>query len=228
MTDRYDRLNRHIDELLKDRAPQPYIAEDDEERAVLEMAARLRLLRPDAPAPRGRFRARMRRLLARAINPRPGLPRRRLLVGSTAAALAGLAAGFGSALGLRHLEPAARMPTAQQAAAPSLAGWAKAGRLQDVPQGGALSFTTDAGLSGYILRNGDQLSALSAICNHLGCHVQWQPANKQFICPCDDAQFDSAGTYLAEDYAAGPPVALKPLTRLAVRAEGDLLYVQRQ
>jgi len=56
--------------------------------------------------------------------------------------------------------------------------------------------------------------------------VQWQPTNKQFICPCDEAQFDGAGLYLAEDYAAAPSVTLKPLTRLAVRAEGDLLYVQ--
>jgi cytochrome b6-f complex iron-sulfur subunit len=168
----------------------------------------------------------MRRLLARAINPRPGIPRRRLLVGSTAAALAGLAAGFGGALGLRRLEPAGGTPTTQQAAASSLVGWAKVGRLQDVPQGGALAFTTVAGFSGYVMRNGDQLSALSAICNHLGCHVQWQPTNKQFICPCDEAQFDGAGLYLAEDYAAAPSVTLKPLTRLAVRAEGDLLYVQ--
>lgn len=226
MTDRYDRLNRHIDDLLKDRAPQPFVAEDDEERAALEMATRLRLLRPDAPLPRAHFRARMLRLLTRVINPRPRLARRRLLVGGAAATLAGVAAGFAGALGLRHLEPANGATTAQHAAAASSAGWARVGRLQDVPQGGALAFTTAAGLSGYVLRNGDQLSALSAICNHLGCHVQWQPGNKQFICPCDDAQFDSNGRYLAEDYAAGPSVTLKPLTRLAVRAEGDLLYVQ--
>ncbi|MFI5267463.1 MAG: ubiquinol-cytochrome c reductase iron-sulfur subunit [Chloroflexota bacterium] len=225
MTDRYDRLNRHIDDLLKNRAPRPFLAEDDEERAVLQMAAQLRLLRPDAPAPRQRFRARMRRLLG-AINPHPGLPRRRLLVGGTAAALAGIAAGLGGAVGVRRLAPAGYSASAQRVAASNLAGWAKVGRLQDVPQGGALSFTTAAGLSGYVMRDGDQLSALSAICNHLGCHVQWQPASKQFICPCDEAQFDSTGVYLAEDYAAGPPVALKPLTRLAVRAEGDLLYVQ--
>jgi len=99
------------------------------------------------------------------------------------------------------------------------------GRLQDVPQGGALAFTV-TGFSGYVMRNGDQLSALSAICNHLGCHVQWQPASEQFICPCDNAEFDRAGMYLQDGYTAYPPVDLKPLTRLAVRLEGDIVYVK--
>ena len=225
MTDRYERLNQHIDALLKDQSPRPFAAEDADERDVLAMAARLRLLRPVAPVPRPRFQAGMRRLLARAINPRPGLARRKLLFGGAGTAAAGLLAGLGVSLGLRHAGVPMTAPIADRAAALALGGWAAVGRLQDLPQGGALAFTT-AGLSGYVMRNGDQLSALSAICNHLGCHVQWQPDRKHFVCPCDDAEFDGTGLYLKEDYASAPPVALKPLTRLAVRAEGDTLYVK--
>lgn len=225
MTDRYERLNRHIDALLKDQSPPPFDAEDAEERDVLAMAAQLRLLQPAAPVPRPRFEARMRRLLARVINPRPGLPRRRLLFGGAGTAAAGLLAGLGVAGGLRKVGGRVAPPTLGTAAAPTLSGWAAVGRLQDVPQGGALSFTT-ASFSGYVLRNGDQLSALSAICNHLGCHVQWQPDRKQFVCPCDDAEFDSAGRYLQEAYDSAPPAVLQPLTRLAVRVDGDTLYVK--
>jgi len=224
MTDRYDRLNDYIDALLKDRSPKEVAAEDAEERDVLAMAARLRILQPAAPVPRPRFQARIRRLMARAINPRPALPRRRLLFGGAGAAAAGLLAGLGVSLGLRNA--GVRLtPATGRAAAPALSGWAAVGRMQDLPQGGALAFTT-GGLSGYVMRNGDQLSALSAVCNHLGCHVQWQPGRKQFLCPCDDAEFDSTGLYLQENYAAAPPVALPPLTRLAVRVESDTLYVK--
>ncbi|MGI8550798.1 MAG: ubiquinol-cytochrome c reductase iron-sulfur subunit [Dehalococcoidia bacterium] len=225
MTDRYERLNRQIDELLKDRSPRPFVAEDDEERAVLAMAARLHLLRPEAAVPRQHFRTAMRRLLARTINPRPGMPRRRLLFGGAGAAVAGLVVGLGASLGLRHPENGALRSVAARPASPSLAGWAAVGRMQDVPPGGALAFTT-AELSGYIMRNGDQLSALSAICNHLGCHVQWQPERKHFVCPCDDAEFDGTGVYLPGEYTAAPPTALKPLTRLAVRLDGDTLYIK--
>jgi cytochrome b6-f complex iron-sulfur subunit len=224
MTDRSERLNDYIDALLQDKSPDQFAAEDAEERDVLAMAARLRLLRPAATVPRPRFRARMRRLLARAINPRPGLPRRRLLFGGAGTAAAGLLAGLGVSLGLRNAG-VRRTPSASDLAArPALGGWAAVGRVRDLPEGGALAFAA-AGVSGYVTRNSDQLSALSAICNHLGCHVQWQPERKRFLCPCDDAEFDRSGIYLQEDYAA-PPATLPPLTRLAVRAEGDTLYVK--
>jgi cytochrome b6-f complex iron-sulfur subunit len=224
MTDQYERLNESIDALLKDKSPKHFAAEDAEEREVQAMAARLRLLRPAAPIPRPRFQARMRRVLARAINPRPGLPRRRLLFGGAGTAAAGLLAGLGVSFGLRNAGVRLAPPAMGRAAA-SLSGWAAVGRVQDLPQGGALGFTT-AGISGYVMRNGDQLSALSAICNHLGCHVQWQPDRKQFLCPCDDAEFDSTGLYLQENYISAPPVALPPLTRLAVRVESGTLYVK--
>jgi cytochrome b6-f complex iron-sulfur subunit len=225
VTDRHDRLNRHIDGLLKDTSPPPYPVEDEEERAVLEMAARLRLLHPNAAVPRRRFQARMRRLLARSVNPPGGLPRRRLLLGGAAGLIAGFIAGLGTSLGVGRLESSGRWPLTGSLQPSALAGWVMAGHVEDVPAGGAFAFGTK-GLSGYILRQGNEFSALSAICNHLGCHVQWQPGSKQFVCPCDDSSFDRSGNYLAEDYGAASPVALKPLTRLAVRIEGDVLYVK--
>ena len=48
-------------------------------------------------------------------------------------------------------------------------------------------------------RNG-QLRALSAICPHLGCSVQWAASKNEFACPCHDGSFAPDGALLG-----GPP-----------------------
>jgi cytochrome b6-f complex iron-sulfur subunit len=35
--------------------------------------------------------------------------------------------------------------------------------------------------------------ALSAVCPHLGCTVNWNAAEAKFICPCHGSQFNAAG-----------------------------------
>ena len=228
MSDRYDRLNRHIDDLLADRAPTPFVPEDDEERAALEMAARLRLLRPCAALPRRRFVAALQQRLSRLLDPRPGLARRRVLVGGAGGLAAGLAAGISAAFGLRSAGDRATQQLGGAAHTPQLAGWAAVAKQQDVPDGGAVLFSTPA-FSGYVLRNGDEITALSAVCSHRGCWVDWQPASKEFVCRCDGAEFDRAGMYVdpaASASAYGPGTPLQPLTRLAVRVEGDVVYVK--
>ncbi|MEO0645480.1 MAG: Rieske 2Fe-2S domain-containing protein [Cyanobacteria bacterium J06650_10] len=41
--------------------------------------------------------------------------------------------------------------------------------------------------------------AISALCPHLGCTVDWNAAEQKFICPCHGSQFDSDG-----EVARGP------------------------
>ncbi|GEM_PF-3107464 len=95
MTDRYERLNRQIDALPANRAPMPYVAEDEDERLVLEMAARLPLLRPGAAWPRRRYAAALCARLGRMLNPRPEPSRRQLLCSGAGGLVAGLVAGLG-------------------------------------------------------------------------------------------------------------------------------------
>jgi len=43
---------------------------------------------------------------------------------------------------------------------------------------------------------GDQISALSAVCPHLGCAVGWDNAAQNFLCPCHDSRFSAEGARL--------------------------------
>lgn len=60
--------------------------------------------------------------------------------------------------------------------------------------------------------------ALSAVCTHLGCVVQWLPDKKEFLCPCHGGRFNAEGQVLG-----GPPP--KPLALLPLTLEGDQLLV---
>jgi len=102
-------------------------------------------------------------------------------------------------------------------------GWHAIAKLQDIPPGGALAFTV-ASVHGFLLRNGDQVSALSGICAHLGCAVSWDLPSREFICTCDLARFDRSGMYVSsrDSYAA----SVRPLSRMAVRVVGDTVFVR--
>lgn len=217
MSDRYERLNRQIDALLADRRPPPAAPEDAEEQAVQRMAARLRLLRPVAAQPRPRFLRRLQRRLADAINPRPRLGRRPVLLGGAGGLLAGALGGLALAVGRRAPTPGGAL---------DLTGWAVAGALSKVPDGGALAFATPA-LSGYLMRTGTKITALSGVCNHRGCRVDWVADGRQFVCACDGATFDQAGQFVEAPYEAAGTPAIPPLTPLAVRIVGDAVYVKR-
>lgn len=60
--------------------------------------------------------------------------------------------------------------------------------------------------------------ALSAVCTHLGCVVQWQEAKGELLCPCHGGRFSSAGALLG-----GPPP--RPLEMLSIAVDGDQLRI---
>ncbi len=60
--------------------------------------------------------------------------------------------------------------------------------------------------------------ALSAVCTHLGCIVQWQEEESQFLCPCHAGRFSTDGSVIS-----GPPP--KPLEILPVTLDGDQVLV---
>ena len=60
--------------------------------------------------------------------------------------------------------------------------------------------------------------ALSRVCTHLGCLVDYQKDKKWLLCPCH------AGTYdLSGNVTSGPPP--KPLQSFPVKVEGDSIII---
>lgn len=51
-----------------------------------------------------------------------------------------------------------------------------------------------------LLREGDEVRALSLWCTHLGCEVAWSASRGRYLCPCHEGEYDAAGHAVA-----GPP-----------------------
>ena len=67
--------------------------------------------------------------------------------------------------------------------------------------------------------SGDYL-AFTAVCTHLGCTVQYQPAQHEIWCPCHNGKYDLHGRNIS-----GPPP--RPLTEYHVNVQGEDVYVSR-
>lgn len=79
--------------------------------------------------------------------------------------------------------------------------------VKDVLEGEA-KFFEYAGSSAVIVhKRGGGLVALSAVCTHLGCIVQWEKDKQDFLCPCHAGHYSSDGIV-----TGGPPP--KPLNKL--------------
>lgn len=90
---------------------------------------------------------------------------------------------------------------------------------KDIPAEGEAKFFEYSGSSAVLLRKRDgSLVALSAVCTHLGCIVQWQKEKQNFLCPCH------AGHYSAEGMVTGGPPP-KPLSRIPFSVDGGNVIV---
>lgn len=67
---------------------------------------------------------------------------------------------------------------------------------------------------------GGELRAMSAVCTHLQCTVQFRPELNAIHCACHDGKYDVAGRNVS-----GPPP--RPLEPLAVEVRDGALYVKR-
>jgi len=83
----------------------------------------------------------------------------------------------------------------------------------DIPAGGALVFRKSRVA---IVKEGNDIYALSLVCTHLGCAVN--VTTRELICPCHGSVFGRSG-----EVFKGP--ADRPLARLAVEEYGEFIVV---
>lgn len=86
----------------------------------------------------------------------------------------------------------------------------------DIREGEA-KFFQFAGSSAVLVKTkAGQLVALSAVCTHLGCIVQWEKEAQDFLCPCHAGHYAPDGSVLS-----GPPP--RPLAKIPFTvAEGKV------
>ncbi len=69
-----------------------------------------------------------------------------------------------------------------------------AGNLADLPPGTVMSFRSGRF---FLVRLDDGgLLALSMVCSHMGCTVNWDASEKVFKCPCHASSFDRLGNVI--------------------------------
>jgi thiosulfate dehydrogenase [quinone] large subunit len=135
------------------------------------------------------------------------------------AVVAGVDAGVG------RLAGGTRRPGGAAALKPRSTGGASTGRstvgpvppghpigaAADVPVGGSAAFNDPAtGDTSLVIQpQAGNFLAFDAICPHQGCTVQYFPAQKRFICPCHQSEFDATTGAVK----SGPaPNGLAPIT----------------
>ncbi len=73
-----------------------------------------------------------------------------------------------------------------------------------------------------LIRAGEtEFKAVSAVCTHLNCTVQYQDASHQIWCACHNAFYDTNGKVLS-----GPPPG--PLEEFTVRVRGDEVVISKR
>ena len=89
---------------------------------------------------------------------------------------------------------------------------------EEVPADGAKFFEYAGSTAVLVRKKGGELVALSAICTHLGCIVQWEKEKQDFLCPCHAGRFTPDGVVVS-----GPPP--KPLTKLPFTVANGVITV---
>lgn len=65
---------------------------------------------------------------------------------------------------------------------------------------GAKFFEFAGSAAVLVRKKGGELVALSAVCTHLGCIVQWEKETQNLLCPCHGGRFSTEGAVIG-----GPP-----------------------
>ncbi len=89
---------------------------------------------------------------------------------------------------------------------------------KELPSDGAKFFQFHGKAAVVVRKMDGSLSALSAVCTHLGCIVRWEAKQGEFLCPCHGGRFATDGKVLG-----GPPP--RPLEQLKVTVANGVITI---
>jgi len=215
-----EQLDKYVEDLLQDRRPERTPLADQDALGARQTAAMLHAAKPGAGLPSTEFLERMQGSIGDWVKerspeaPAGGRPSRRSLLFAGAT---GLAAGVAAAVGIDRLSrPSA--PVASQILVEKGA-WQTVKAVADLPEGTPISFRSGA-IEGFLIRTGQDVKALSAVCTHMGCILNYSKFRNRFECPCHGATFEKDGR--PSDQYTSP---LPPLPTLQVRVEKGQVQV---
>lgn len=209
-TERAERLERLLTGLVRGRRLR-LSPRDARDRAAIQFAAQLVAARHLHPRPTFRFRRRLGRLLAPSSST-PILSRRSALVagaGALAGVLTGTAAGRW-AWPPTATGPAVRVRPGAAFIDPYVGRWVDVAALADLPEGEGVPVQAGAVLA-YVVRRGLEVWAVSGICSHLPCDLDWNAERGLLVCPCHNRAFSPTGL------PQPSPYPLPPLSKVRAR-----------
>ncbi len=194
MEDDSEKLDQYVEDLLQDRRPERTPLAGEEALYARQTAAMLHAAKPGAGLPSAEFRQQMERAIQGRVREQTAAPAgagftRRALILS---ALGSLAAGAVAALGIERFvrRPA---PSRQIGLVAGDRGrWMPVIALAEIPEAKPIRFTAGS-IEGYLVRDGESIRAMSAVCTHMACILNWSAFRSRFECPCHGATFEKSG-----------------------------------
>lgn len=220
-------LRRYVDDLLRSRRPRPF-APDDFEAAQLRTAIELRAARPGDDAPRPEFLTDLHHRLAEQMSgaptetaPRRGSTRRQVIVGTSAAATAAVAAvSVDRTLITGQSGKESPPDVAAGQLTPNDGSWQRVAAGSEVPDGAMHAFDLGS-VAGFVRRVDGKVQAISGVCTHQGCKLWFDAPDDTLRCPCHTTSFSPSGRVLTHQL----PIAPKPLPALMVREVNGAIEV---
>lgn len=220
-------LRRYVDDLLRGRRPRPF-APDDFEAAQLRTAIELRAARGGDDEPRPEFLADLRRRLGEQMSGAPtettsgrGSTRRQVIVGTSAAATAAVAAVSLDRAVIAGHDGQGRAPdSAAGQLTPNEGGWQRVAASSDVPDSAMHPFDLGS-VTGFVRRVDGKVQAISGVCTHQGCKLWFDAPDDTLRCPCHTTSFSPSGQVLTHQL----PITPKPLPALMVREVHGVIEV---
>ncbi|MUL45393.1 Rieske (2Fe-2S) protein [Mycobacterium sp. CBMA293] len=219
-------LRRYLDDLLRGRKPAGF-KPDDFDAAQMRTAIDLHAARPGADEPRPEFLADLQHRLAGQFDGAAAAPpgwlranRRQVIVGTSAAASAAVAAVAVDRTLVGGRGAPTSQDTASQELVPNSGSWQKVADSAAVSEGAVHPFDLGT-VVGFVRRVDGRVQGISGVCTHQGCRLWFDAPDDRLRCPCHSTSFATDGHVLTHQL----PIAPKPLPKFDVREVDGVIEV---